>query len=433
LEVREYLDGNRYSDQVKAMAMAFYALKFPSKTIYEEAQILASLPQGLQKKMRGDSYMSTLESVPLFAELSESAKLSVCNLLERRLCCANEELCSQGEEPEFLYIIRQGEVELSRDGESIALAQAGDMFGELALLGLTVDGQRLRTAVATTECVLLKLNYRSLKLLLITNSELRVTFRQYATRFLDTCEAEVAHPLSPIYDRDKFAHILSRWQDGRINEEVRKPGKIPPPRSRHSAMRQNAEVMTLLHIRLKELSGLPCFDTRAGSVTLRSAIDWGLNDEDIRTNYCDRTFKQRSGMNFQWHTVLKYPHGPRTIKSIRDFPAIEIKILYHGLIDSGILIDDDEDDDRSSALTSQVGVNGDGGFKSIGKVSHQTVPAPHDDSVIACFKVPLTAMCSKASIQEFKDIKLASTWYVGSESGRIELNLSVKVVREVSA
>jgi len=32
LEVREYLDGNRYSDQVKAMAMALYALKFPSKT-----------------------------------------------------------------------------------------------------------------------------------------------------------------------------------------------------------------------------------------------------------------------------------------------------------------------------------------------------------------------------------------------------------------
>lgn len=105
--MREYLDMNRYSEKVKQMAMAFYGLKFPSKTMcdandsnalacidgadrmrtqcgnlepecslpscpltfclffscasYEEAEILASLPQGLQKKMRGESYMSTFQ------------------------------------------------------------------------------------------------------------------------------------------------------------------------------------------------------------------------------------------------------------------------------------------------------------------------------------------------------------------------------------
>ena len=32
--MREYLDMNRYSDQVKQMAMQFYGLKFPSKTMW---------------------------------------------------------------------------------------------------------------------------------------------------------------------------------------------------------------------------------------------------------------------------------------------------------------------------------------------------------------------------------------------------------------
>ena len=201
------------------------------------------------------------------------------------------------------------QVQLLRGGEGITLAQPGDMFGELALLGLTADGQRLRTAVAMTECELLKLNYRSLKLLMITNSELRVTFRQFATRFLDMCAAELADTSSPIHDGDKFPHILSAWQSGRIADAIRKPGKIPPPLSRHSALQQNAEVQTLLHIRLNSVSGLPCFNSRFGSVTLRAVIDWGLDETDVRRNYHDSTFQQTSAINFRWHTVLKYPHG----------------------------------------------------------------------------------------------------------------------------
>jgi hypothetical protein len=50
--------------------------------------------------------------------------------------------------------------------------------GELGLFGLTVDGQRMRSAIALTECELLKLNYHSLKILLLSQIDLRSAFRK---------------------------------------------------------------------------------------------------------------------------------------------------------------------------------------------------------------------------------------------------------------
>jgi hypothetical protein len=176
-EVQNFLDVNRFSHDIKHRVLVFYGLKFPTKSRFQEEEILNSLPQGLVKKMRHETYVQMIEGVPLFSELTEATKADIANQFQTQLCSAGEELCSEGDEAEHLFIIKHGQVLLSHRGEPIHVAQPGEMFGELALFGLTRDGQRMRSARALTECELLKLPYRSLKILIVTSIELKVTFR----------------------------------------------------------------------------------------------------------------------------------------------------------------------------------------------------------------------------------------------------------------
>jgi CRP-like cAMP-binding protein len=52
-------------------------------------------------------------------------------------------------------------------GERIAIAQRGQMFGELGLLGLTETGRRMRTAVSITECELLRMTKETFQVLIL--------------------------------------------------------------------------------------------------------------------------------------------------------------------------------------------------------------------------------------------------------------------------
>ena len=177
-EVQNYLDVNRYSDEIKQRVLIFYGLKYPTKNRFQEDEIMQSLPQGLVKKMRSECYVKVLEGVPIFAEMTEHTKMDIANQFQTQLCSAGEELCTEGEEAEHLYIIMHGQVLLSHRDEPIHVSQPGEMFGELALFGLTADGQRMRSALALTECELLKLPYRSLKILIVTSNEFKVIFRK---------------------------------------------------------------------------------------------------------------------------------------------------------------------------------------------------------------------------------------------------------------
>ena len=138
-EVRQYLDVYRFSSEIKSMVYVFYRLKFPTKHIFEEDQIMESLPSGLQKKMRVESYLDLIDGIPIFSELSEATKAEICNHMSTQLCSAQEELCTQGAEPENLFILRHGEVLLLHNGNSIGVVRPGEMFGELSLLHSSVS------------------------------------------------------------------------------------------------------------------------------------------------------------------------------------------------------------------------------------------------------------------------------------------------------
>ena len=123
--------------------------------------------------MQAETFLETIETIPLFSELPESVKIEVCDSSETYYCSSQEELCREGEDPDCLFVVRNGEVLLTCDGERVAICIRGQMFGELGLLGFTENGRRMRTAVSLSECELLRLSRESLKLLLVNFGEMR--------------------------------------------------------------------------------------------------------------------------------------------------------------------------------------------------------------------------------------------------------------------
>jgi CRP-like cAMP-binding protein len=82
------------------------------------------------------------------------------------------EITTVGDIPDVLYIVTVGVVCVVMHGEQVFEAKKGDVFGENAMLALSLDVRRQRTCIAKTMCELCRLDKDDLSSLLTTD-ELR--------------------------------------------------------------------------------------------------------------------------------------------------------------------------------------------------------------------------------------------------------------------
>ena len=86
-----------------------------------------------------------LESVPLFAELSEDARNALAVWVNELSVSAGKHLVDEGDYSYDLFVIADGTAEVQQDGKQIAELGPGDVFGEM---GVLEDMQRSATVVA---------------------------------------------------------------------------------------------------------------------------------------------------------------------------------------------------------------------------------------------------------------------------------------------
>ena len=95
----------------------------------------------------------SLRSIPLFESLRKRDISLLLNIIHGRNYLSGEYIFYQGDPGIGLYVIREGEVQISRSGGNgmeinLATFKKGDFFGELAL----VDGEkRSASAIAKTD------------------------------------------------------------------------------------------------------------------------------------------------------------------------------------------------------------------------------------------------------------------------------------------
>jgi CRP-like cAMP-binding protein len=89
-----------------------------------------------------------LASVPLLAGLDVRIRRRLAETGKRRTYAAEEEIVRQGSNGTAIYIVLSGQGRVVRDGEAIGQVDAGDFFGELALIE---EHPRSASVVAATE------------------------------------------------------------------------------------------------------------------------------------------------------------------------------------------------------------------------------------------------------------------------------------------
>jgi len=108
-----------------------------------------------------------LINVSLFEHLEEADLMQLAGFIHERRLAAGETLFKTGEPGASLYVVRSGEIELfikDTAGQKIvlAIAEDGEVFGELALLD---EGPRTATALAVVDTHLLALKRDDLLML----------------------------------------------------------------------------------------------------------------------------------------------------------------------------------------------------------------------------------------------------------------------------
>jgi CRP/FNR family cyclic AMP-dependent transcriptional regulator len=112
---------------------------------------------------RLDDHESRLGNVPLFRACSKHDLRLIAHLADTDSCKAGEVLVKEGQRGNELYVIVDGEADVTRNGERVATLGAGDYFGELAVLR---PAPRTATVIASTDMQVLIVTARELAILI---------------------------------------------------------------------------------------------------------------------------------------------------------------------------------------------------------------------------------------------------------------------------
>jgi len=169
-ELEEFMYARGLPEYLCVRLKSFYMLKFPTMRIYDEDAVLEGLPKGLASEVKIELFKDVMMICPFFFGMdifSSGCKYSdvaqeVCSRIRTMYKTKGLELTRAGEVPDALYVVRYGALSIFHQGKEIGMARRGDVLGEMALLGLSTDGLRLRTTLCISMCELCRLGKEEL-------------------------------------------------------------------------------------------------------------------------------------------------------------------------------------------------------------------------------------------------------------------------------
>jgi CRP/FNR family cyclic AMP-dependent transcriptional regulator len=94
--------------------------------------------------------VEALQRVPLFSDLNKHELKRIAGVFKQRRFAAGETVIQQGSGGAAFFVIDSGEATVLVDGRKQRVLEAGDHFGELALID---EGTRTATVTASSELV----------------------------------------------------------------------------------------------------------------------------------------------------------------------------------------------------------------------------------------------------------------------------------------
>jgi hypothetical protein len=183
-ELNQFMEARNFPKELMKRLRSYYMLKFPTKMIFDEESILASLEESLRKECYLHLYRDIVSNVVLFALCDERTQSEICYRLHSCYRAAGSNLFTAGSHAEALYLVRFGVVELFHNDMYLKSCYSGDLVGENAVLGITADGKRTMQAKTKTMCELCTLYIQDF-------THLLEEYPQFLDTVSRTCELHV--------------------------------------------------------------------------------------------------------------------------------------------------------------------------------------------------------------------------------------------------
>jgi CRP-like cAMP-binding protein len=113
--------------------------------------------------LRKDAKVDLIRQVPLFAQCSRKELAEVAGIADEIDLPAGKELIREGERGREFFVLLDGKVEVRKNGRRIREMEAGDFFGEIALVS---DAPRTATVTTSSPARALVVTDRSFRALL---------------------------------------------------------------------------------------------------------------------------------------------------------------------------------------------------------------------------------------------------------------------------
>ena len=154
-EVDAFIEVHELPKSLQDNIKEYYKVKYPNKTIFEESDLISSIESpSLKKMIISHLFKDVVQSVALFRLCDEPVRLEICFKLKIVYRMSDRPITEEGQEPDAMYVIRFGRVAVSAKKVDLGIFVTGQLFGEMAMIGLTRDGRRARTTRTQSVCEL---------------------------------------------------------------------------------------------------------------------------------------------------------------------------------------------------------------------------------------------------------------------------------------
>ena len=147
--VNQYMRHSRLPKELRGKLRTYFELCFPSKRSFDEVGILSEISPPLRQEICLHKCRAVLSTLQVLNSAEGGLAGAISQELERVVYVSGDHIIREGEEPEGMYFVSQGQVEVvAASGDILSVLGPSSFFGEMALLnpdGRAVASIRVRS------------------------------------------------------------------------------------------------------------------------------------------------------------------------------------------------------------------------------------------------------------------------------------------------
>ena len=179
-------------------ALEYFRLVYKSRVMYEEGDILKTMPPAMKLEFSMRLYEKFLSDIPLFRGLASSIIHALCGIIEPMMAVRKQVIYLEGSTGKEMYMLLSGELEILSRGERLGFLSDGAFFGETPILEETPTGEvRRRTVQAVVDSKLCYIHKDRIRMLAERYPELALRLKRCARTDLKVRRSTVLHYYAP--------------------------------------------------------------------------------------------------------------------------------------------------------------------------------------------------------------------------------------------